>query len=333
MTQSAMNNEAILNAVLDAYSLSDAGTHLLQSLWSHIYRVEAADGSVYSLRLCAPDFRGPQKMEDELTFLDFIARAGTISVPRPVRNRDGHLLTALPTPTGERLACLFEWVEGERSSRHLSPAVLRQCGRITAHLHEIGRAFPFPSEENDFRSGYRYDQTLALSHREWMAEHRAEIGPENEALLHQAIDYVVKEMDRVGQSRATYGIIHSDLHFGNFLVHNGQVSLIDFDELGRGHYLFDIATLLVELYDDPDKQPEYWQAFKEGYSAITALPFSEDRELDPFVVAVELAFLDWVYNAPNPQVREEKMRWVPDVYDLIRARVERDEGFADDRPQ
>ena len=35
-----------------------------------------------------------------------------------------------------------------------------------------------------------------------------------------------------------------------------------------------------------------------------------------------LAFLDWVYNAPNPQVREEKMRWVAGVYASIRARVD-----------
>lgn len=320
-----MNGETILNAALDAYALSGAGTHLLQSRWSHIYRVAAADGAVYSLRVCAPDFWGPQRMEDELAFLDFAAGMGTISAPRPVRNRDGHLVTAIPTPTGERFACLFKWVEGEPASRQLSPEVLRQCGRITAHLHEIGRAFPFPSEENDFRSGYRFDQPLALSHREWMVKHQAEIGPKNEALLHRAIDFVVGEMDRVGQSRATYGIIHADLHFGNFLVHNGQVSLIDFDQLGRGHYLFDIATLLMELYDDPETQPALWQAFKAGYAEVIPLPFSDDAELDPFIVAVGLAFLDWVYNAPNPQVREEKMRWVPGVYDSIRARVGKDQ--------
>lgn len=328
-----MSEEAILNAVLDAYALSGADTRLLQSLWSHIYRVEAANGAAYSLRVCAPDFWGPQRMEDELVFLDFAAGVGTISAPRPVRNREGHLITAIPTPTGERLACLFEWVEGEPASRQLSPEVLRQCGRITAHLHEISRAFPFPAEDNAFRSGYRYDQPLAREHREWMAAHRAEIGPENMALLHRAIDFVVDGMDRVGQSRATYGIIHADLHFGNFLVHNGQVSLIDFDQLGRGHYGYDIATLLVELYDDPETQPARWHAFKAGYAEVTPLPFSDDAELDPFVVAVGLAFLDWVYNAPNPQVREEKMPWVPGVYDSIRARVGKDQRFANDRPQ
>ena len=316
-----MESTELVTAILAEYGQIATQTHLLQSLWNHIYRVEAGDGSVYSLRVCAPDFRGAQRMEDELAFLDFAAGVGTISAPRPVRNRDGHLITAIATPTGERLACLFEWVEGEPASRHLSPEILRRCGRLTAHLHEIGRAFPFPDEANDFRAGYRYDQPLAREHRGWIAKHRAEIGPENEALLEQAIDYAVAGMDRVGQNRQNYGIIHADLHFGNFLVHNGQVSVIDFDQLGRGHYCFDIATLLTELYDDPETQDAHWQAFKAGYAEITPLPFQDDSELDPFTVAVGLAFLDWVYNAPNPQVRIEKMRWVPGVYQSIRARV------------
>lgn len=313
--------EALLQATLRSYNLTSAQTHLLQSRWNHIYRVEAADGQVYSLRICAPEFKDRQWMKDELTFLDFAAEMGTISAPRPVRNRDGALMTAIPTPIGERVACLFVWVEGEPAYRYLTTDVTRQIGRIAAHLHEVGRAFPFPSQENGFRADYRYDQALARSHREWISKHRAEIGPENEALLQRAIDFAVAGMDQIGQTRQSYGVIHGDLHFGNFLIHNGQVSLIDFDQLGRGHYCYDIAFLLTELYDDPDTQTEHWQAFKEGYQEVTPPPFTDDTELEPFLVAVGLAFLDWVYNAPNPQVRAEKMRWVPGVYDSLRARV------------
>ena len=322
MAESTTSNESIRNAVLDAYALSGVQTHLLQSRWNHIYRVEAADGQVYSLRICAPEFKDRHWMQDELTFLDFAAGVGTISAPRPVRNRDGDLITAIPTPEGERLACLFHWVEGEPAFQHRTPDVLGQIGRILAHLHEIGRAFPFPSEENSFRKDYHYDQTLARSHLEWIAEHRAEIGPENEALLRRAIDYACAGMDRVGQNRATYGVIHGDLHFGNFLVHNGQVSLIDFDQLGRGYYCFDTAVVFLELHYDPETQVENWQAFKSGYQEVTPLPFTDDAELDPLSVAVWLGDLDWVFNAPNPQVRAEKTQWFEKVYDSIRALVE-----------
>lgn len=317
-----MNSGDLLESILLQYGLAGARTRILQERWNHIYRIDIADGGAYSLRVTAPEFKQRRWMEDELAFLDFAAGVGTVAVPRPVRNRDGGLITAIPTETGERLAFLFRWVEGEPSDRHLSPEVLRRCGRITAHLHEIGRAFPFPDEANGFRVGYRYDQPLARSHREWIPQHRAEIGPENAALLEDAIEFVVAGLDRMGQSRQNYGVIHADLHFGNFLVHNGQVSLIDFDQLGRGHYCYDIAFLLKGLSDEPESQPTRWQAFKAGYAEVTPLPFRDDAELDPFIVAVGLAFLDWVYNAPNPQVRIEKGQYIPGVYRMLREKIE-----------
>lgn len=315
------DDNARLESILSQYDLPAPRAHLLQDRWNHIYRVDAADGAAYSLRITAPEFRERRWMEDELAFLDFAAGVGTVAAPRPVRNRAGELISTIQTETGERLACLFAWVEGEPASRHLSADVLRQCGRLTAHLHEIGRAFPFPDEANDFRKGYRYDQALALSHREWIPQHRAEIGPQNEALLERAIDFVVAGMDRVGQTRQSYGVIHADLYFGNLLVHDGQLSVIDFDQLGRGHYCYDIAFTLTELFDEPETQPEFWRAYKAGYAEVTPLPFADDAELDPFLVAVGLAFLDWVYNAPNPAVRAEKMQFVPGVYRMLQEKI------------
>jgi Ser/Thr protein kinase RdoA (MazF antagonist) len=101
----------------------------------------------------------------------------------------------------------------------------------------------------------------------------------------------------------------------------GQVSLIDVDQLGRGHYLYDIAVLRVELLDEPAQFPARWQHFKAGYQEAAPLPFQAERGLDPFIVAVHLAFLDWVYNAPIPAVRQEKMHLVPAIYESIRRRL------------
>jgi hypothetical protein len=78
---------------------------------------------------------------------------------------------------------------------------------------------------------------------------------------------------------------------------------------------------MVELFDEPEQFPACWQNFRAGYQAVASLPFQDERELDPFVVAVHLAFLDWVYNAPNPAVRQEKMHLVPAVYESIRRRL------------
>ena len=101
------------------------------------------------------------------------------------------------------------------------------------------------------------------------------------------------------------------------------MSVIDFDQLGRGHYLYDIAVLVVELLDDLEQFEPRWQSFKAGYQEVAPFPFHDESELDPFIVAVNLAFLDWVYNAPNPAVRQEKKRHIPATYTSIRKRLQR----------
>ena len=46
-------------------------------------------------------------------------------------------------------------------------------------------------------------------------------------------------------------------------------------------------------------------SFGAGYQGVTPLPFAAESELGVFTVAVNLAFLDWVYNSPNAAVREQ----------------------------
>jgi len=317
-----MNETEVLHQTLELFGLEEAQTELLRSLNNHIYCVTAESGTQYSLRICPAEFKQRRWLEDELAWLDYLAGQNQIQVPRPVRNQQGDLLNTLSTPAGDRLSCLFEWLEGEKSSPHLTPSIMEQIGEITAHLHQAARAFPFPDKDNDFRADYTYDSTLAASHREWIQVHREEIGSENVALLLKAVDYVLEEFHKIGANRDNFGIIHADLHFGNFLVHEGQVSVIDFDQLGRGHYNFDMAVVMIELQDEPAHFSTRWAHFLAGYQRVADLPFSDESELAPFIVAVDLAFLDWVYNAPNPAVRAEKMQWVPGIYESILTTVQ-----------
>jgi Ser/Thr protein kinase RdoA (MazF antagonist) len=290
-------------------------------LWNHVYHVEAENGKQYSLRLCSTAFQEKRWLEDELVWLDFVAGRRQVRVPRPIRNRQGDLLTIVCTPAGDRLSCLFEWVEGQPAQQCLTIPVMRRIGRAVAILHQLAREFAFPDKNNHFRHDYRYDSSLVESHRDWIDVHQEEIGAEHVTLLYAAIERLSEELARIGETPDNFGFIHADLHFGNFLVQDGQVSVIDFDQLGRGHYLYDIAVLLVELLNEPEQFPARWQSFLAGYQKVAVLPFRQESELDPFIVAVNLAFLDWVYNTPNPAVREEKMPWVPATYESIQKRL------------
>jgi Ser/Thr protein kinase RdoA (MazF antagonist) len=316
-----MNKEHILQAVLERYKLDQAKTHLLGSLWNRVYRVETHNGQLYSLRLCHPVIQESQEVEDELTWLEFVANQGQVRVPRPVRNQGEGLVTTISTGKEKQLSCLFEWVEGEPARKNLTSRVMEQIGQAVGTLHEIAREFGNPLQHKDFRTNYRYDSSLAASHRGWIEEYEAEIGGEKTKLLYTAVEWLIEELTRIGEAGSNFGFIHADLHFGNFLVHDGEVSVIDFDQLGRGHYLYDLAVLMVELDYELTKSTDCWEKFMGGYQQVAALPFGKESELNPFIVAVNLAFLDWVYNTPNPEVRQQMAERLPATYESIRERI------------
>lgn len=316
-----MNEEQILKAILEKYKLDQANTRLLGSLWNRVYRVETDNGQLYSLRLCSPVIQDRKTVEDELNWLEFVASQGWVRVPCPVRNQQDGLVTTISTRNGLRLGCLFEWVEGEPAQKIMTPSVMAKIGQAVGRLHEISRRFGSPLQHKDFRSDYRHDSSLAASHRDWIKENETEIGTEKTKLLYTAVDWLLEELTRIGETGVNYGFIHADLHFRNFLVKDGVVTVIDFDQLGRGHFLYDLAVLWVELVDEWTNYAGLWEKFKGGYQQVTALPFVEESELDPFIVAVSLAFLDWVYNTPNPAVRQQMAKRLPGIYVSIKGRI------------
>jgi Ser/Thr protein kinase RdoA (MazF antagonist) len=316
------DNQSLLQQVLERYGLSTASVTPLHSYNNQVYRVERADKQRFSLRICGFLNMQHRSMEDEMRWLDFVAQHNPRLAPRPIANQQGELVTVIATPAGDRLACLFAWIEGTELRGAVTPADLSKIGRMVAALHNIARQFPFPDADNDFRSDYRYDQSLMLQHRQWMAKHRDTIGPERVALLDRAIDTVLAAMDRMGTTPANFGMIHADLTLSNLLVHHEEIYLIDFEQLGRGHFLHDLAVLWSELQKNVGDIERHWQSFVAGYSEVAELPFRSEAELNPFIIATQLIDLDWIYHADNPAVRAEYGPQLPLIYESIRQRVE-----------
>jgi len=313
-----MQQEHLLAQILAQYSLGQPQVAYLGALWNTTYRVTSEDGTRYNLRVCDPLFQDRHCLHDELVFLDFVAKRQQVRVPQPVLNRHKEFVTVVSTPDGDRLSCLFTWIEGQDARSRLSHPVLSQMGQDVAFLHEAAQAYAFPSEGDGFRESYRYDEKLILSHREWISERAGEIGSERVSLLHKAIDNVLAALTVTGKHRDTYGFIHGDLHLGNFIVQGEQVCVIDFDQLGRGHFYYDIAMLMVDLQDEPGDFAARWNSFQAGYQVATALPFPDAQSLAPFVTAVKLAFLDWYYNSMTPPARVQYARRLQVTYESIR---------------
>jgi Ser/Thr protein kinase RdoA (MazF antagonist) len=293
-----------VNTILARYELSPVSVTQLDTLWNSMFRVRSDTGKSYALRLYNPAVNDAELVRQEIQFVIHVAAQGDIQVPIPVLNRDGEYLTTSDSSAQTPIACMFEWIEGEDLRGRVSPEIARKIGRATAFLHRAARNYAFPVAGDGLRESYRWDENLVMEHHDWILNLEALIGTERSAVLHSVVDRVAAQLKDIPKSRETYGMNHADLHQGNLIEHTSEVAVIDFDQLGRGHFAYDLANIHTELTPEPAGKEVLWEALKEGYSAVLPLPVNSDAELEPFILAGELGFLDWYYNSPNPKIRE-----------------------------
>jgi len=86
-----------------------------------------------------------------------------------------------------------------------------------------------------------------------------------------------------------YGLIHADFHAGNWLLDGDRVGFIDFEDLGWGYFLYDVATALFGAIERTD-YPAVADAFTRAYAGVLPLPEELENELLVFQ-ALRVVFL------------------------------------------
>ena len=97
------------------------------------------------------------------------------------------------------------------------------------------------------------------------------------------------ELQRSGLGR---GLIHGDLRLANVLVQDDVLTLIDFDDCAFSWQLFDVATSLSLIEDEPDA-PSLLNAWLDGYSDVREVSAVELRSVPHLVMLRRIQVLSW----------------------------------------
>jgi Ser/Thr protein kinase RdoA (MazF antagonist) len=212
-------------------------------------------------------------------------------VPEPVPNHEGSFVTvAEVSGHGEpRICVLFRWVAGRFRNIGLTPSNLAAVGGLMARLHDQAAGF---SPLHEFRR-WRLCDVAPDESAHAIDTVLDECGPDDAALVATVLDRVRHAVLALDEAPDTFGMIHGDLHQHNYLFHQGQVSAIDFDDCGWGHFLYDIAVTLSEVSLRPDARA-LRDGFLEGYGRVRPLPAGLDEHLPAFLALRELRLTMWV---------------------------------------
>lgn len=282
---------AILTGVTSAYDIGvPVSCSLIRGGWNDTYRIETTD-SRYILRVCGAGRRSLADLHYELDFLLHLAHAG-VDVSTPVARADGHLISMLRAPEGERFTILFTHAPGSDPNPGPFKDILqaKRFGLALAALHNAGDTFfsPHPRPARDL--SYLLDKPLTafrplLAHR-----------PDDWDYIVSVADAIRARITALAGEGLRWGMVHRDPFSGNATVTaEGRVTWFDFDHCGPGWTAQDLAIAYGIDADDAGGyvgQGPIWQALLSGYRSVRSVTTTELAALPALVVANSFFFME-----------------------------------------
>lgn len=311
----------LAEAALAHYDIEVDAFSTLLHLENTTFRVVA--GEEYVLRINRPNHRTEAQIRSEAMWLTAIRADTDLVVPEPVRNREGSFVTvagARGVPE-ERCCVLFKRVEGQFYRDRLSPVALERVGRFTAKLHDHAQTFDPPqsfSRHNvEFGDEEQPGEMVRIINK-GLVDGAAIIAPHDLATFTLARHFLQEAIDKIGRDERVFGLIHADLHHGNYLFQGQEVHAIDFDDCGWGHFLYDLAVTQWYLQARPDYQA-LRQAHLQGYSSIRPLDEEQLSQMSTFSAARTLLMgLYMAGRVDNPELQERAPQFVARCASVLR---------------
>ena len=272
----------LADTALEKFGFNQYRLTFLQHLVNTTFRLDCDQGR-YLVRIHRAKTRSA--VVSELTWLDALAHETTVPVQIPQRSLDGKMVVVgkqmgVPEPYP---VTVLSWLNGQILTQdQRSPHHFYRLGQLVAKLHHHAQHWT-PSIELDRPV---YDAGSVLESDSVSGNQLPENVRGHLQTLHEQLQEVEQ---RLGKNPNQFGLIHSDLSFGNVLFTNDAVLPIDFDDCGFGYYLYDLAVILAGPWERPGFQQRR-DALLQGYREICELS-DEHLTLIPTFIAMRASSL------------------------------------------
>ena len=283
----------LAEAALGRYEIQPHRLRFVGGFTNAIYRVDTDDGP-FALRVDYHQDHSDEDVENELAWLSALADDTNLDVCRFVAARDGSpfVYTTGPGVPGPRRCVLFEWVPGQPLDDKISEDGYHSLGRISAGLHHHGSTFdpPHPPLRWDRVFYWPEDVDPVVIYEPRMNQF---IDRRRRSILDRALAAVEPAFARLDAASAQ--TIHGDLHPSNVHVYRNRLIAIDFEDITRGHRVQDVAITLFYQRTHPAYR-DLRAAFRDGYKSLQSWPVTYPGELEHFMAARTLSFVNYVAN-------------------------------------
>lgn len=283
----------LAEAALHEYDIAVRRISFVGGFTNAIYRVDAANGT-FALRIDYMQDHSDENVQVELEWLAALNAETDLDVAAVVPTRSGELSVyagAHGVPEARRCV-LFEWIPGKPLADGASPERFHQLGMLSAQLRLHGEGFRPTHRPMAWDRVFYWDEAVdpLVYHLPENAHHftgnRMEV-------MERSLTVVREAFARLDQ--AELQVLHGDLHPWNVHVKGRRMIALDFEDVMWAHPVQDVAITLFYRRSEPGYE-EMRAAFIDGYGAIAPWPESYPGEVEHFIAARTLMFVNFVLN-------------------------------------
>lgn len=274
---------------------------MLDGFESFIFEVNR-DHEACILRISHSLHRDPDMIHGEAEWIDYLAKHG-VNVGQPLRNADGSLVETLEAENGTFSAVLFQKVPGTHVSKEEweGDSIMTALGHLVGKMHALAKDFEPSTPEYE---RITWDEDIAISLQQFQ-EHL----PPQDAPVVKRFQQIVRHVRSLPRGMDEYGLIHFDVHRGNFFISDGKLWLFDFDDCCYSWFVNDIAMVMFYAApmecDTPEQLAEMtmrFQAFMRAYQQENHLDPEWLDEIENFMTLREID----LYAAIQRDIPEEE---------------------------
>ncbi len=314
-------NEAIVDYAAQCYGVTrEELTPLSGGTWNAVYGF-TRENQEYVVRI-TPEQVDWDLQRGMVEWVRFLSEHDA-PVAGPVLSVNGRLIELCQSEDKCYTITASEKAEGilaeELPLDQWSGQLFQAIGRAVGKMHALAKAYvpedpalkrpEWDAIDNCFTAGKRLDSTE----------------PALVAKYQNLVDY----LRALPKDRATYGLIHGDLHFANLCVEpdTGRVTIFDFDDCAYGWFVMDTALMLFDLlvlYGGRDSDTfgtRFLESYLKGYMTENAIDSFSIKQLPHFLKLLELSIYAQLYKRYDPNDADS---WVGKFMLNRRARIEND---------
>lgn len=257
-----------LQKLFQSYGIDPSDATLIRANTNLIY-----DCKNCIIRLTPSHVRTKLEIESELSWLTYLAEAGAAVV----RLISGDSPITVRVDAQSFWGVIFIKISGKKVDRgDWTKAHFEKLGVLSGQLHRLGK-------------DYTRKVNLAQKHWDEIPEYlnypRLSQAFPDGIELHMA---VVRHIKTLPKDSSNYGLVHYDIHHGNYLLKpDGKLVLFDFELCCQTWYVHDVATVLYYAENHPKSretenfQTLFLQHFLKGYQREFQTPSETEMNFIP----------------------------------------------------